>query len=189
MSRLMHTLESQAIERVLYKCDIPVQFSIDIGCVAAKRGTGTTDLGSGIHARAGLRSVCARLTMVTSQNYPSTNTPHQHPPATASFGEGPSSAGIQDSLPAYDDIGDCDQRCRHYGAAFRYEERLKGHSKSARPEYHSYCRGGKIFMHPEPEPPDYIKTLLQDKHFIELLVRKAKSIGKAAVDDQWLLQN
>lgn len=96
--------------------------------------------------------------------------PHQHQPATAPFGEGPSSVGIQDSLPAYDDIGDCDQRCHHCGAAFWYKERLKGHSKSARPEYHSCCGGGKIFMHPEPDPPDYINTLLQDKHFIELLV-------------------
>ncbi|PWA88248.1 hypothetical protein CTI12_AA122290 [Artemisia annua] len=59
--------------------------------------------------------------------------------------------GWRDSLPAYDDIGDCDQRCRHCGAAFWYEELLKGHSKSARPEYHSCCGGRKIFMHPEED--------------------------------------
>ncbi|GKA07927.1 hypothetical protein Tco_0687258 [Tanacetum coccineum] len=31
-----------------------------------------------------------------------------------------------DVLPTYVDLGDCNQRCRHCGATFWYEERLKG---------------------------------------------------------------
>ncbi|PWA45347.1 hypothetical protein CTI12_AA518590 [Artemisia annua] len=63
--------------------------------------------------------------------------------------------------------GYCDQRCRHCGAAFWYEEHLIGHSNSSRPEYHLYCEGGKMYMAPQPNPLPYIKALLQDKHFMK----------------------
>ncbi|GJV35263.1 putative ribonuclease H-like domain-containing protein [Tanacetum coccineum] len=40
------------------------------------------------------------------------------------------------SSPAYDDLGDCNQQCRHCGAAFWYGECLKGHSHWQRPDCH-----------------------------------------------------
>lgn len=80
-------------------------------------------------------------------------------PSTSAMNQGP--------LPPYEDIGDCHQVCRHCGAGFWLEERLKSTPINSRPEYHSCCGGGKIFMRPEPQPPDYIKTLHQDRHFME----------------------
>ncbi|GJS95603.1 DNA helicase [Tanacetum coccineum] len=67
----------------------------------------------------------------------------------------------------YDDLGDCDQWCYHCGAKFWFGERLKGHLNSRRPAYHLCCRGGRIYMEPNPDPPEYIKSLLQNKHFME----------------------
>ncbi|KAJ9553601.1 hypothetical protein OSB04_017646 [Centaurea solstitialis] len=74
---------------------------------------------------------------------------------------------VQGTSATYDDLGDCDQRCFHCGAAFWYGERLKGHSNRRRPEYHLCCGGGKIYMYPERDPPQYIKELLQNRHFME----------------------
>ncbi|GKE43302.1 hypothetical protein Tco_1470586, partial [Tanacetum coccineum] len=67
----------------------------------------------------------------------------------------------------YDDLGDCDQWCYHCGATFWFGERLKGHSNSRRPVYHLCCGEGRIYMEPTPDPPEYIKNLLQNKHFME----------------------
>ncbi|GJV37430.1 DNA helicase, partial [Tanacetum coccineum] len=67
----------------------------------------------------------------------------------------------------YNDLGDCDQRCYHYGATFWFGERLKGHSNSRKPAYHLCCGGGRIYMDPTPDPPEYIKSLLQNKHFMD----------------------
>ncbi|GJV29256.1 DNA helicase [Tanacetum coccineum] len=64
----------------------------------------------------------------------------------------------------YEDLGDCDQHCRYCGAAFWYAKRLKGHREA---EYHLCCGGGRIHMGPEREPPEYIKLLFQNKHFME----------------------
>ncbi|GJX74015.1 hypothetical protein Tco_0312610 [Tanacetum coccineum] len=44
---------------------------------------------------------------------------------------------------------------------------LKGHSNSRRPEYHLCYGGGKFYMEPNPDPPKYIKRLIQNKHFME----------------------
>nr|GEZ47466.1 DNA helicase [Tanacetum cinerariifolium] len=68
---------------------------------------------------------------------------------------------------AYDDLGDYDQRCLHCGAAFWYEERIKSHSVNHKPKYHLCCGGGKIYMQPERDPPEYVKHLFQNKHFME----------------------
>ncbi|GJR55264.1 integrase, catalytic region, zinc finger, CCHC-type containing protein [Tanacetum coccineum] len=57
----------------------------------------------------------------------------------------------------YNDLGDCDQRCYHYGATFWFGEGLKGHSNSRKPAYHFCCGGGRIYMDPTPDPPEYIK--------------------------------
>ncbi|GKB23122.1 DNA helicase [Tanacetum coccineum] len=67
----------------------------------------------------------------------------------------------------YNDLGDCDHRCYHCGAAFWFGECLKGHLNSRRPEYHLCCGGGRIYMEPSPDLPDYIKHLLQNSHFLE----------------------
>nr|GEU29095.1 DNA helicase [Tanacetum cinerariifolium] len=68
---------------------------------------------------------------------------------------------------AYSDLGDCDRRCRYCGASFWYVERLKGHLHNQAPEYHLCCGGGRIQMQPSREPPKYIKSLFQNKHFME----------------------
>ncbi|GJV18819.1 DNA helicase [Tanacetum coccineum] len=52
-------------------------------------------------------------------------------------------------------------------AAFWYGERLKGHAHGKRIDYHLCYGGGKIYMQLEPDLPDYIKSLLQNKHFME----------------------
>ncbi|GKD97434.1 hypothetical protein Tco_1381331, partial [Tanacetum coccineum] len=67
----------------------------------------------------------------------------------------------------YSDLGDCDRRCRYCGASFWYVERLKGHSHNQTPEYHLCCGGGRIHMQPLREPPEYIKSLFENKHFME----------------------
>ncbi|GJT76157.1 DNA helicase [Tanacetum coccineum] len=67
----------------------------------------------------------------------------------------------------YADLGDYDQRCHHYGAAFLFGERLKGDSNSRRPKYHICYGGGKIYREPTLDPSEYIKHLLLNKHFME----------------------
>ncbi|GJT07435.1 DNA helicase [Tanacetum coccineum] len=67
----------------------------------------------------------------------------------------------------YVDLGDSTQRCRYCGASFWYGERLKGRSHGQRVEYHLCCSDGRIYMQQPPEPPEYIKQLFQNKHFME----------------------
>lgn len=73
----------------------------------------------------------------------------------------------QDVSPSYEDLGDCDQRCRHCGVAFWYGERVLRDSNNTTAEYHLCCGGGRIIMPQEPDPPQYIKDLLSDPHFME----------------------
>ncbi|PWA78772.1 helitron helicase-like domain-containing protein [Artemisia annua] len=42
--------------------------------------------------------------------------------------------------PVYEDLGDCNERCRYCNAAFWHEERLKGHREA---KYHLCCGGDK----------------------------------------------
>ena len=73
-----------------------------------------------------------------------------------------------DASPAYEDLGDCNERCPYCNAAFWYGERLKGHDYGVRqPTYHLCCGGGRVYMEPEEEPPEYIKHLLQQNAFME----------------------
>ncbi|GJX63681.1 hypothetical protein Tco_0296581 [Tanacetum coccineum] len=67
----------------------------------------------------------------------------------------------------YVDLGDCTQRCRYCGAFFWYGERLKRSSHGQRVKYHLCCSEGRIYMQQPPEPPEYIKQLFQNKHFME----------------------
>ncbi|GJY39723.1 DNA helicase [Tanacetum coccineum] len=69
--------------------------------------------------------------------------------------------------PTYMDLGNCDQQCRHCGCLFWYNERLKGAQYTRQAEYHLCCGGGKIYMQPSPDPPDFIKQLLTNNHFME----------------------
>ncbi|PWA80300.1 helitron helicase-like domain-containing protein [Artemisia annua] len=58
------------------------------------------------------------------------------------------SSTSQDTSPAYDDLGDCTERCRHCNAAFWYGERLKGNDyRHGSPAYH-LCYGGVIPLLP-----------------------------------------
>ncbi|PWA86574.1 hypothetical protein CTI12_AA139740 [Artemisia annua] len=57
----------------------------------------------------------------------------------------------EDESPVYEDLGDCNERCRYCNAAFWHEERLKGHREA---KYHLCCGGGKIYMESDPDPPE-----------------------------------
>jgi hypothetical protein len=72
-----------------------------------------------------------------------------------------------DVSPPYEDIGDCNERCRHCGAAFWYGERVLRDSRNNRPEYHLCCSNGRIIMKQQPDPPQYIKDLLSNNDFME----------------------
>nr|GFA93179.1 helitron helicase-like domain-containing protein [Tanacetum cinerariifolium] len=67
----------------------------------------------------------------------------------------------------YSDLGDCDCRCHYCGASFWYVERLKGRLHNRTPEYNLCCGGGRIQMQQSCEPPEYIKSLFENKHFME----------------------
>nr|GEU77111.1 DNA helicase [Tanacetum cinerariifolium] len=67
----------------------------------------------------------------------------------------------------YSDLGDCDCRCRYCRVSFWYVERLKGHSHNWTPEYNLCYGGGRIQMQRPREPPKYIKSLFENKHFME----------------------
>nr|GEV65137.1 DNA helicase [Tanacetum cinerariifolium] len=62
---------------------------------------------------------------------------------------------------------DSNQRFHHCGASFWYGERLKGHSHNQRSEYYLCCGRGGIYMQPPREPPEYIKSLFGNKHFMK----------------------
>ncbi|GJV30357.1 DNA helicase [Tanacetum coccineum] len=68
---------------------------------------------------------------------------------------------------SYIDLGDCNQRCRHCGCLFWYNERLKSNNYGRRAEYHLCCGGGKIYMPPLPDPPVFVQQLLTNAHFME----------------------
>ncbi|PWA36414.1 hypothetical protein CTI12_AA601530 [Artemisia annua] len=79
----------------------------------------------------------------------------------------PSLQTDEDASPVYEDLGDCNYKCRYCKAAFWHGERLKGHhSYNHQPEYHLCCRGGKVLIQPEPDPPEYIKHILADPNFM-----------------------
>ena len=72
-------------------------------------------------------------------------------------------AGVSNT---YIDIGDVDWRCQYCGAVFWFGERLKS-STNLRIRY-SKCSGeGKVRLQRERDPPDSIKQLFKDTHFME----------------------
>ncbi|GJU48580.1 hypothetical protein Tco_1218135 [Tanacetum coccineum] len=112
-------------------------------------------------------STCVRHPTATVGSNSTGRVIQKSPTIKRASGEGCSSAHHGGSSPDYDDLGDCDQQCLYYRAAFWYGERLKGHSRNGRPDYHLCCGGGRIYMLPEPDPPEYIKHQFQNKHFME----------------------
>ncbi|PWA72010.1 DNA helicase [Artemisia annua] len=85
-----------------------------------------------------------------------------------SIEEGSSSYTPQGASPTYDDLGDCSEQCPYCGAAFWFGERLMSNNlRSGPPQYRLCCGGGRIFMEPEIDPPEYIKQLLGDSTFME----------------------
>ncbi|PWA99824.1 helitron helicase-like domain-containing protein [Artemisia annua] len=78
--------------------------------------------------------------------------PNEH---SQNITEGSTSHALEDASPAYEDLGDCTERCRYCNAAFWRGERLAGRSYSAHvSHYHLCCGNGKVFMEPEQDPPE-----------------------------------
>lgn len=68
---------------------------------------------------------------------------------------------------AYLDLGDCNQVCQHCEAKFWLAESLKAHSPNGRPRYNRCCRGGQVRLPLPRDPPDIIKELFRDRHFMD----------------------
>ncbi|GJR79974.1 hypothetical protein Tco_0150759 [Tanacetum coccineum] len=67
----------------------------------------------------------------------------------------------------YKHIGNCVHSCQHCGALFWFEERLKNTPTGARPRYNRCCRTGRVALRTYQIYPEYIKMLLNDRHFLE----------------------
>ncbi|PWA93774.1 hypothetical protein CTI12_AA067390 [Artemisia annua] len=74
--------------------------------------------------------------------------------------------------PAYDDLGDCSERCPYCGAAFWFGERLMSNSFRYRPpQYRLCCGGGRVFMEPETDPPETARDKCAEHDVPEFKVR------------------
>ncbi|GJR65707.1 hypothetical protein Tco_0011772 [Tanacetum coccineum] len=72
------------------------------------------------------------------------------------------------TLPSnYKSVGRCEYSCEYCGALFWYEERLKGVGRYRRPNYNCCCKGGRVALRTYQIYPDYIRLLLNDRHFME----------------------
>ncbi|GJT49522.1 hypothetical protein Tco_0975679 [Tanacetum coccineum] len=67
----------------------------------------------------------------------------------------------------YKHIGSCAHSCQHCVTLFWYEERVKNTVRGARPRYNRCCRGGRVALRTYQIYPEYIKMLLEDRHFLE----------------------
>ncbi|PWA96547.1 DNA helicase [Artemisia annua] len=107
-----------------------------------------------------------------------------HSPANARE-EGSSSCTQQGEFPPYDDLGDCTQRCPYCGASFWFGERLMSNGlQSGPPRYRLCCGGGRVFMEPEIDPPEYIKQLLGNT-----LPTGKKCKRGCSLEEYWNLDN
>ncbi|PWA90610.1 helitron helicase-like domain-containing protein [Artemisia annua] len=77
------------------------------------------------------RNVRRRLSTNTSQT-----TSFEHSAGQSNFHQS------EDQSPVYEDLGDCNERCRYCKAAFWHGERLQGHRDT---RYNLCCGGGKVF--------------------------------------------
>ncbi|GKE62546.1 DNA helicase, partial [Tanacetum coccineum] len=82
-------------------------------------------------------------------------------------------AGLDNRVPPsgvpsnYRSIGKYEHICEYCGALFWYEERLKSVGRNRRPKYGRCCKGGRVALRTYQIYPEYIKLLLQDRHFME----------------------
>ncbi|KAL4579076.1 hypothetical protein LXL04_015211 [Taraxacum kok-saghyz] len=67
----------------------------------------------------------------------------------------------------YIDIGDNNFFCNYCHATFWYDERVKYLCTNNNLKYNNCCKGGKVVLPNEPEPPDSIQHLFKDKHFLD----------------------
>ncbi|GJU50156.1 DNA helicase [Tanacetum coccineum] len=67
----------------------------------------------------------------------------------------------------YKHLEGCDYSCQHYGALFWYEEGIKNNPRGAHPRYNGCCKGGRVVLPTYEIYPEYKKTLLEDRHFLE----------------------
>ncbi|GKD55562.1 hypothetical protein Tco_1288949 [Tanacetum coccineum] len=92
-------------------------------------------------------------------------------PAPQEFAAGISQTHNQtapSALPSnYKSIGRCEHSCEYRGALFWYEERLKSVGNNTRPKYGRCCKGGQVVLRTYQIYPDYIKLLMNDRHFME----------------------
>lgn len=66
----------------------------------------------------------------------------------------------------YLDLGDCDQVCQQCKATFWYEEWLKSGTKG-NVLYNRCCEGGRVVLPMERDPPEYIKHVYKNRHFLD----------------------
>ncbi|GJZ87926.1 DNA helicase [Tanacetum coccineum] len=82
-------------------------------------------------------------------------------------------------------VCDCNQRCRHRGAAFWFGERLKGHFSSRRPEYHKCCGGGSLLCPLSGDPPRFLQLYIYDtEHELENRMRHFGGLDNTNLDPQ-----
>ena len=67
----------------------------------------------------------------------------------------------------YIDLGDADYACEHCNATFWYGERLKRNCHRSYPKYTKCCGGGQVCLRKEKDPPEFVKHLFRDKHFLD----------------------
>ncbi|KAL3646534.1 hypothetical protein CASFOL_011714 [Castilleja foliolosa] len=70
-------------------------------------------------------------------------------------------------LPTYFDDGDCEHICEYCNALFWFAERIVTGPLHARPRYTCCCKGGVVRLPFSLYPPDAIKCLFEDVHFME----------------------
>ncbi|PWA44131.1 helitron helicase-like domain-containing protein [Artemisia annua] len=99
----------------------------------------TTDVTQSLHIN-NKRKAPANVTARTVQQRLSTNnsqsTSFEHSAGQSDFHQS------EDQSPVYEDLGDCNERCRYCKAAFWHGECLKGHRDT---RYNLCCGGGKVF--------------------------------------------
>nr|GEX77231.1 DNA helicase [Tanacetum cinerariifolium] len=97
--------------------------------------------------------------------------PLSPPTVPQEFNGGTSQTGNHDvpsALPSnYKSVGRCQHSCEYCGALFWYEERLKSIGRNRGPKYGRCCKGGRVVLRTYQIYPDYIKLLLNDRHFMD----------------------
>ncbi|XP_071709015.1 uncharacterized protein [Rutidosis leptorrhynchoides] len=67
----------------------------------------------------------------------------------------------------YKDLGDCNNVCNNCDANFWYEERVAWTSRVNDLRYQGCCSQGRVWVPKEPDPPEIMKELMTNTHFLE----------------------